>query len=205
MPQRPHLKHLVGLGVLAALLAIGWLLLRSPEQRQEFGALPGAVGIQEGTTLNPQLFRDAQDLLASGDVASAEALYRDAVLREPANPAGYIGLGSCRYFQQDYAGAEQNYQKALSLDPQSSMALMGLGSLAQLDGDQHQAIALYERALTINPSLGDVHWGLAVSYDALGNQSKARTHYEQLLELAPGSQYAEQARARLSELPAPQP
>src|SRR5262249_15248434 len=153
-----------------AVALLGFLRARNglrdstPRNREEIGSLPGAFTYQDAPSGASHLFKEAKDLLAKGETAQAESIYRKIIEREPDRAAGYIGLAACRFYQDDLAGAEEQYNQALSREARSAAALTGLGSLAQARGDHRLAVQRYREALAIDPGLADAYLGAAVSY-----------------------------------------
>jgi Tfp pilus assembly protein PilF len=193
------------IAIVAGIVLVGFVIFRTSlprrgvRDRHESASQPGAVSYPEGTTTVPELFDEAISLAENDKISDAEAVYRNVVELEPNNAPGYIGLASSRFSQVDLKEAEKHYRRALSIDPGSSMAMLGLGSVASRRGEHSAALEFYSKALATYPDLSDAHWGLAITYERMGDWNHAAMHYDIFLKLAPQSNLATMARARLTE------
>ena len=168
-------------------------------------ALPGGVTMEMDQSAFPEQFRKAALHMRNGQVTEAEAVYRQILAADPGNATAYIGAAGCRIYQEDLDGAERDYRRALELDPRSTPALTGLGAVAHYRGEYAGSLQFYERARALKPDQPTTYWGLATNYDRLGRMDEAREQYAKFLEMAPESQFAPAARARLAQLGADAP
>jgi tetratricopeptide (TPR) repeat protein len=189
----------------AVLTVVGTFVLpacaaRPQTARSELEGAPGAFTFSGGLTTHVDMFERAAHLLSEGDDVGAESIYRRLVDLEPANPSAYIGLGSSRFFQDQFVEARQAYTYVSDLDGDSAEAHVGLGSVAWRKGDVDEAMNEYSRALDIDESSAEAHWGMAVALEAQGHSARAISHLERVLELAPGSTLAGLAQPKLNDL-----
>ena len=171
-----------------------------PSKSQEIEGLPGGFKYSEGTSSVTEMHQVAADHLSHSEFAEAEAVYRQIIEIEPDNHNGYVGLGSSLFYQNKLTEAQDAYSKALELSPESAMALIGLGSVAHRNENYEAAIDYYSQALETNDQLADAHWGLAIALEDAGRIEEAIEHFNQVLQLAPDSQIAEYANAKLADL-----
>src|SRR5262249_23105400 len=76
-------------------------------REQELTHFDGVVdhGRQTTDPVLSDLYVRAARALEAGDAAAAEALYREAVAKYPADPDGYTALGACLVYQRRYDDA----------------------------------------------------------------------------------------------------
>ena len=135
------------------------------------------------------LYEAGRQYRQAGDLARAEAAFREALSREPARAEIWLALGSLARQQGNLAEALAALQKAAELDPQSAEAFNLLGIVWQESGHAAEAANAFERAIEINPASAVAHNNLANVYLALGRQADALAHYEQAVRVHP--QFAE--------------
>ena len=143
--------------------------------------------------------KQAQEALAKGDTAAAEALFgkaleqgkaQAAASNEKAAQAAYQ-LGQLAYERIDYAKAYAYYQEAAKLEPDNPTYLNMAGELAWKIGRYAQAQPFLEKSLAIREkALGAEHPDVAASlnnlaalYDAQGQYGKAEPLYERALQI----------------------
>jgi tetratricopeptide (TPR) repeat protein len=90
-------------------------------------------------------------LNARGDLAGAEAAFRQAIRLDPGFAFAHNNLGFLLRARGDLAGAEAAFRQALRLDPGYAPAHNHLGLVLQQKGDMDGAVAAYKRALQIEP------------------------------------------------------
>lgn len=173
------------------------------KSRDGLEGAPGAFTFSGGSTAHADMFHQAAQLLSEGDHAGAESIYRRLVDLEPADPAGFIGLGSSLFFQDRLDEAAGAYTHAIELDEDSSEAHIGLGSVALKAGDVDAALDEYSKALDLNEESAEAHWGMALALQAHGEPAGAISHLERLVELAPDTALAALAQSRLDVLQSP--
>jgi arylsulfatase A-like enzyme/Flp pilus assembly protein TadD len=112
-------------------------------------------------------------------------LYRQALAKDPSNPAIYYDLGD-EY--QKTGQNDANLQlclEALHHGVTGSMILSRLGQIYLSKGDAKQAIAYYEPAVKMNPTDVGTIDGLASAYSANGQLAEATAEYHRALAIEP--------------------
>jgi protein O-mannosyl-transferase len=122
------------------------------------------------------------------DYASEETLWKDTVLKNPANARAHNNLGSVWADlpgRMDDAIAE--FQEALRRQPNFSAANNNLGNAwAKQPGRLPDAIAQYEAALRVNPDYAEAHNNLGSAWSKVpGRMADAITEYRTALRLKP--------------------
>jgi tetratricopeptide (TPR) repeat protein len=131
-------------------------------------------------------WRTGMTAFASGDVASAIHILRDAASRFPAEHDLQVALGLALGQHGDFEEAIEVWRQALTLrlDWPQSLANLGL-SLIEV-GRPQESIAQIQRAIALRPEDYEYHKVLAAAYWALRDASAARDAWLRALELAPG-------------------
>jgi tetratricopeptide (TPR) repeat protein len=135
----------------------------------------------------------------AGDLARAEAAYREACALDPRLAAAHTNLGNLLFARADRAGARAAYERALELDPEQPEARFNLGNLLDDLGDTELAIAELRHVCARCPEFGDAHFNLGLILTRVGGLAQARDAFARYLALDPDSEWAERARAFLAE------
>ncbi len=106
----------------------------------------------------------ADCLLALGRGEEAEAMFREAVARQPDAPEGYMGLGHIHAVRGEYADAARAFERAQALFDDLPRGHFALAEAYAAQGVWDKAIAPVERFLAIEPKDGRA---LAVRAEAL--------------------------------------
>ncbi|RCW81533.1 tetratricopeptide repeat protein [Phyllobacterium bourgognense] len=93
----------------------------------------------------------ARKLRTEGRFAEAEALYREALNRDPRNVDVLVALGLVQGYQQKFDDARLSFEKALSFEPNSLDARIGLVRLSVWTGNIEQAAAQLQLLSTAAP------------------------------------------------------
>lgn len=152
----------------------------------EHGSVVGR-GYLSGSSLHAKRYHDAAKLLATGENARAEQIYRELVDLEPHRPDVYIGLAGAQLRQRDLDGARKNYAAALELDHTNSQALYGAGAVERMAGNPQKAKTYYQKSLFQSPDHVLSHYGMAKVCTELGEKQTAKKHAKRFLELSPDS------------------
>jgi tetratricopeptide (TPR) repeat protein len=170
--------------------------------REELEHFEGVIdhGRQTNDPVRSDLYVRAARALETGDAKAAEALYREAVAKYPADPDGYEALGTCLGFQDRHDEARAEYERALRLSPGSRDALYGLGCVAYHQRRYPEAVGHLEAVLAAHPADAPAHRVLAFVYDDLGDGPKALAHYTRAAELDPRTAAEEHVRRRIEAL-----
>jgi tetratricopeptide (TPR) repeat protein len=133
------------------------------------GQLDAAVGhYQESHRLRPDLPEAAIQLCneidARGDAATATALLRGMVARNPADAGAWVNLGIVLARQQDFSPALDSYRRALAIAPDFALAHYNEALLHLVTGDLAQGWAKSEwrlkldRAESLPPGFNQSRW-----------------------------------------------
>ena len=142
--------------------------------------------------------------------------YEKIIEENPADLNSYLRLGyiyevrSIVPFVNDYDKALEYYLKALTLDAVSESKNKGIyiylntrvGSIYYQMKDYPQSIEHLEKALSIFPDRDNIeaYYYLGLSYDKIGETEKAQEFLSRVLELAPQSEYAQEAEKELKKI-----
>lgn len=189
------------------------------QQLMALGYLAGAAGSED----NPQarldvdelelfepLGEDVKDHLAELSVvmlgwgamfaeqfAKAEALFRQAVERDPDNIAFRMLLADALVEQDKSDEALDQYMRILELDPDFHKAMLNAGNVYARAGDYEKAARWYRQAIRKAPEYARGRYNLAYALAALGRTEEAIDQYEATLAIAPGYRAARENLARL--------
>jgi len=142
--------------------------------------------------------------------------YEKIIENNPKDLNSYIKLGyiyetrSIAPFVDEYNKALEYYLKALDLVTSSSLAAGNTGIIIYLNTrigciyfekkKYSQAIEYLETAEKVSPQNIDVAYYLGLSYDKIGEIEKAREFLSRVIELAPQSEFAQEAEKELKKL-----
>ena len=140
--------------------------------------------------------------------------YEQIIEDNPEDLNSYLKLGyiyetrSIVPFVNDYDKALKYYLKALTLDAVSESKNKGIyiylntrvGSIYYHMKDYSQAIEYLERAEKISPHNVETIYYLGLSYDKIGEIEKAREFLSRVIELAPQSEFAQEAEKELKKI-----
>lgn len=129
----------------------------------------------------------ALERLKAGDLARAEALYRDILRADPAQPAALQFLGVIALQHSNYAAAAQWLEKAVQARPGYAQAHNNLGTALQALGRTTAAIAAFRRALALNPAYAEALNNLGSALHVAGDFAAAERCLHEALEARPGN------------------
>ncbi|MBI1843637.1 MAG: O-antigen ligase family protein [Actinobacteria bacterium] len=92
--------------------------------------------------------------------ATAERWFREAVRRDPTDPALWLQLGDFLVERKEYDGAGGAYLTALKYNPVSTKAPIHLAELANGAGDTYSAVKWLEQALHVVPEQPNIQKAL---------------------------------------------
>ena len=149
--------------------------------RIDFGALPAGRGaalrqISEATILAMFMNNRAAEALVRGDLDSAYAHAREAVLQDPAYPSAYNTLGVVFQRRGLQARAEQAYRHALEQAPQHAPGLLNLARLLEAEARHAEAAPLRARLARLESEPPFHHFDLGRAAAQAGDHEAARKH-----------------------------
>jgi tetratricopeptide (TPR) repeat protein len=129
--------------------------------------------------------------------------YRRALALDPTLADAHCNLGTAHYNRGERELARAEYEAALRQDPAHREANFNLANMLEEGGRREAAVHHYKRTLEADPCFSDAHLNLALLYEKLRVTRRARDHWRRYLQLAPDGSWAEVARRRLRDAPAP--
>jgi len=147
-----------------------------------------AANAQNVSRTPEELYGEAKTAEASGDMAAAEAKYKEILRIAPRLGPAYNNLGLLYFKQRQFEKAAQVLERGLKVDPKmpSASALLGI-SLYEL-GRYSDAISPLQNALGANPKDNNAELYLARSLLKLGRDDGAAQHLQKLAQRQPDSQ-----------------
>jgi tetratricopeptide (TPR) repeat protein len=109
----------------------------------------------------------------AGDLAGAEARFRQAIAEHPDDPTAHYLLGLIRFEAGDAAEAEQLMARVTAMRPQNPQAWLTLATLRQARGDDAGAARAYAEAARLAPADAAALIGLAQARLAGGDAAAA--------------------------------
>ena len=142
------------------------------------------------------------------DYVQAETAFKKALELKPDYVEAFNGLATIYNAQKKFDEAQAASQKAAELAAAAGPAagggsvdaLYNQGVIAWNAGKAEEAKASFEAAIKSNPTHADSHYQLGMCFVNLGKLAEAAGEFEQYLKIAPDGQYAEQAKALVSQL-----
>jgi len=122
--------------------------------------------------------------MASGNLAKASELMKEAFQLEPLSPSINIGIGWCLYYSRQYDQAVEQFRSVTESDPSLPLAHQTLGMAYQQKGQFDQAIEEYKRAAAFSNNSPASVAALASVYAAAGKGAESRRELALLEELA---------------------
>ncbi|TMG85237.1 MAG: tetratricopeptide repeat protein [Betaproteobacteria bacterium] len=120
-----------------------------------------------------------------GDLATALAHARDAVVCAPHDPVAHYAHAELQEATGDKPGAIASLRLALELEPRFAQALRYLGILLGESGDAQGALAALEEALRLDPSQARAWNNLGNAQRTLGRLEDAEASFTRALALRP--------------------
>ncbi len=145
------------------------------------------------------LFREAEELEASGDLLGAERIYSQLLDVDRADPVIPFNLGNVLDAQGRAREAAHAFMQALARDPVFVDAWVNLGALQKAESDVVSAERFYEHALAIDAKHPTALFNLALLLTEQGAEGRALPLWERYLATKPAGTDLSQAR-RLAAL-----
>ena len=157
------------------------------------------------TNFNPQhALQTAMAQHQAGNLAQAEALYKQVLQTSPNQPDALHLLGLISKQKGDFKTAAQLMRKALTVNPSYVEAYVNLGATLQEQGDLTNAADCYRKAIALRPNYAEVHSNLGVVLKAQDNLHESAQSFVRALELNPSSaETFANLNALLKEMAAP--
>jgi Flp pilus assembly protein TadD len=118
-----------------------------------------------------------------GELDWAEPRLREAVRRDPKDPAAWHALGLVQLKQGNATGAERAYRFGLLADPEALENRVGLATLALTRGDLAGALVQYDAIVARRPRFADAHLGRSYVLIGLGRFIDAKRALDQAAQL----------------------
>jgi predicted O-linked N-acetylglucosamine transferase (SPINDLY family) len=133
-----------------------------------------------------QLIDQALSHHRAGRTAEAEALYRQALALDPADPDGLHLLGMLKAGTGDMATAVELIGQAIKHRPDDERFHLNLGNLLRQLGRADEALASFTRALAIKADTPEAHFNRAITLAGLDRFSDALASFDAGLALNAG-------------------
>ncbi|MBI4968834.1 MAG: tetratricopeptide repeat protein [Rhodospirillales bacterium] len=146
------------------------------ERRAKASAAPAMGG---------EAFLQAVQLHRAGRLAEAEALYRQALARQPNFPEGWFHLGELYQDAGRLEPAAECYQKSVAQAPGAAEPKHNLATVLSDLGRREEALALARQAAAIRPDLAPIQAHLGRLLFLLDRVAEARAPLQKALERDP--------------------
>jgi len=114
---------------------------------------------------------------AEGDVAGANAAYRETLALDPHHADAYVNLGAMLCEHKHCKEAVRLLDEAVRHCPASAAIHFNRAMALEDLGRVREALASYERCLELAPELADAHFNAAILHERLGQAQGAVRHY----------------------------
>jgi tetratricopeptide (TPR) repeat protein len=128
----------------------------------------------------------------------ARADYEQVVALAPANPSGYVGIGTVDFHNADFEGAALWLSRALQLDPGRPDATRQLAAVLAASGQTRGALVLYDQAVRQNPLDAETYAERAAVLSASGPTRRVASDLRHVLVLSGDVQVNQWASQHLS-------
>lgn len=143
------------------------------------------------------VFEAARAAEDSGDIATAERLYRRAMKMDPADPSAPFNLGAILRSMGRRPEAEAAYRAAVKADPDYASAWYNLADLMDDQRRTVEAINCLKRALAANPNYADAIFNMGLFLQRIERHDEAAAYWRRYLALDDSSPWAVRARRAL--------
>jgi len=150
-----------------------------------------------------QLFLKGCTFDDENELGKAEDYYRKALSLAPTLASARTNLGNILHRQGKLKEAQEEYELALETEPSQTEARFNLSNVFDDLNETELAIAEMRRICTENPDFAPAHFNLGLILKRLGGLKQARNHFKKYLELAPDSQWANEAKAHIGKFASP--
>ena len=119
--------------------------------------------------------QEAEEALSENDFASAEAYYRQAIAKDPANAAARYNLGNLYYNKEINHEAVERHSQAAEVAPQKEIkhsSFHNQGNAFMKQKKYKEAIEAYKNSLRANPEDDETRYNLALAKKMLEQEKK---------------------------------
>jgi tetratricopeptide (TPR) repeat protein len=131
-------------------------------------------------------FAKAVDLTSQGQLAEAEALFKELLVVLPDVAEIHQNLGYIHAQRKEWADAEASYTKALELQPGSATSLSALAAVYESMGQHDKALALTQQAAAADPGNALAQFNRGVFLLNANQNTEAISAFEAALAVNPG-------------------
>jgi Flp pilus assembly protein TadD len=128
------------------------------------------------------LFSNGLEKLKQGDLRGAEALFNQAHVAFPDDPAALFLLGMMRLNSSDFIQAEILFRQALAISPDQPKVCIHLAHALRRQNRPVDAIALCKITIAAEPDNIDAHLELAMALDESDYFAEAEAAYLHILD-----------------------
>ncbi len=118
---------------------------------------------------------EAQDALAENDFASAEASYRKAIAKDPANTTAKYNMGNLYYTKEKTLNAEERLKEAAEIattKPEKHRIYHNLGNSYMQQKNYQGAVDAFKNALRNDPTDEETRYNLALAKKMLEKEQQ---------------------------------
>ena len=128
------------------------------------------------------MFEQAKQLHEAGDLAEAEALYREAAEKEPESFKAFNNLGTVLEEQGRFDEAISAYRQGVEIQPDCFLLHYNLGHALHRAERLSEAFLVYVRAVQLEPESFETHYNLGNLLMEQGRYESAASAYRRSLE-----------------------
>lgn len=156
-----------------------------PDLRIVTKKVAAQAAVDKGAAELQATFKKANDLAQAGQLAEAEAAYKEVGAKNPNIPEVSFNLGYIYAQKKDWASAEASYRKAIELRPGYGEAYVALARVLQESGQNDKALELLNQAAAANQNDARVQFSLGIWYLNAGKPDLAEPPLRKAAELEP--------------------
>jgi len=131
-------------------------------------------------------FAKAVDLTSQGQLAGAEALFKELLVILPDVAEVHQNLGYIYAQRKDWPNAEASYTKALEIQPGNAASLSALAAVYESMGQHDKALALTQQAAAADPGNALAQFNRGVFLLNANQNAEAISAFEAALAVNPG-------------------
>lgn len=147
-----------------------------------------------------EYYDQAENLMNKGEYQAAIENYRNALMINDDQALFYTGLGMALIRVYNYRAAINNLELGVKRDPELYKPKLYLGIGLVETHDWIPAVGYLSKAIEILPAYPLAYYYRGLAYEGLNRTTRAIEDYRTILSLAPGTELADKAKARLIRL-----